>query len=101
MRHMRTGCLLLFSPPNHREWDCRSADQSLRRTAGGFGRQRTSLAAPSSISLCPRSAKRMSDPNSIVFVVDDDPLVRDSVADLLSSAGFAAQTFGSATDFIQ
>jgi FixJ family two-component response regulator len=35
----------------------------------------------------------MSDPNSIVFVVDDDPLVRDSVADLLGSAGLVAQTF--------
>ena len=43
----------------------------------------------------------MSDPKSIVFVVDDDPLVRDSVADLLDSAGFAAQTFESATEFIQ
>jgi len=43
----------------------------------------------------------MSDLECIVFVVDDDPLVRDSVADLLGSAGFAAQTFGSATEFIQ
>jgi FixJ family two-component response regulator len=43
----------------------------------------------------------MSGPNCIVFVVDDDPLLRDSVADLLGSAGFAAQTFGSATEFIQ
>lgn len=43
----------------------------------------------------------MSDPNCIVFVLDDDPLVRDSVADLLSSAGFAVRTFGSATEFIQ
>ena len=43
----------------------------------------------------------MSDPECIVFIVDDDPLVRDSVADLLGSAGFAAQTFGSATEFIQ
>ena len=43
----------------------------------------------------------MSDLNCIVFVVDDDPLVRDSVADLLGSAGFAAQTFASATEFIQ
>ena len=41
----------------------------------------------------------MSDP--IVFVVDDDPLVRDSVADLLNSAGFTVRTFGSATEFIQ
>jgi FixJ family two-component response regulator len=43
----------------------------------------------------------MSDPNCIVFMVDDDPLVRDSVADLLDSAGFAARTFGSATEFVQ
>lgn len=41
----------------------------------------------------------MSDPESIVFVVDDDPLVRDSLADLLNSAGLAAKTFGSATEF--
>jgi len=43
----------------------------------------------------------MSDPKSIVFVVDDDPLVRDSVADLLDSAGFTLRTFASATDFLQ
>jgi FixJ family two-component response regulator len=43
----------------------------------------------------------MSDPNCIVFMVDDDPLVRDSVADLLDSAGLAARTFGSATEFVQ
>jgi FixJ family two-component response regulator len=43
----------------------------------------------------------MSDPECIVFVVDDDPLVRDSLADLLAAAGFAAQTYGSATEFIQ
>lgn len=43
----------------------------------------------------------MSDPECIVFVVDDDPLVRDSVADLLAAVGFAAQTYGSATEFIR
>jgi FixJ family two-component response regulator len=43
----------------------------------------------------------MNDSNYIVFVVDDDPLVRDSVADLLDSAGLAVQTFGSATEFVQ
>jgi RNA polymerase sigma factor (sigma-70 family) len=42
----------------------------------------------------------MSDPKSIVFVVDDDPLLRDSVEDLLGSAGWAVQTFGSAAEFI-
>ena len=43
----------------------------------------------------------MSAPECIVFVIDDDPLVRESVADLLNSAGFAVQTFGSATEFVQ
>lgn len=43
----------------------------------------------------------MSEPERIVFVVDDDPLVRDSVADLLGSAGFAAQAFGSAIEFMR
>ena len=37
----------------------------------------------------------------MVFVIDDDPLVCDSVADLLNSAGFTVQTFGSATEFVQ
>jgi FixJ family two-component response regulator len=43
----------------------------------------------------------MSDSNSIVFTVDDDPLVRDSVADLLDSAGFTVRTFESATEFLR
>lgn len=43
----------------------------------------------------------MSGADCIVFVVDDDPLVRDSVADLLCSAGFTVRTFGSATEFMQ
>jgi len=37
----------------------------------------------------------------MVFIVDDDPLVRDSVADLLDSAGFEVRTFGSAAEFVQ
>jgi FixJ family two-component response regulator len=43
----------------------------------------------------------MSNPERIVFIVDDDRLVRDSIADLLNSAGFTVQTFGSATEFVQ
>jgi FixJ family two-component response regulator len=43
----------------------------------------------------------MSNPGCMIFIVDDDPLVRDSVTDLLAAAGFAAQTFRSATEFIQ
>jgi len=43
----------------------------------------------------------MSGTDGIVFVVDDDPLVRDSVADLLGSAGFTVRCFASATDFLE
>ena len=37
----------------------------------------------------------------IVFVIDDDELVRDAVADLLQSVGLGAQVFGSAQEFLQ
>ena len=35
-----------------------------------------------------------------MFVVDDDPLVRESLQDLLNSAGFTVRMFGSASEFI-
>ena len=73
--------------------------RSARRPA--LGREERALWRCVPFHVAHQSTKRMSDPNCIVFVVDDDPLVRDSVADLLDSAGFAAQTFGSATEFIQ
>jgi len=43
----------------------------------------------------------MNGADGVVFVVDDDPLFRDSLADLLCSAGFTVRTFGSATDFLK
>jgi FixJ family two-component response regulator len=43
----------------------------------------------------------MTAPDRIVFVVDDDPLVRESLEDLLNSAGFTVRTFGSASEFIR
>src|SRR5262245_854449 len=36
-----------------------------------------------------------------VFVVDDDPSVRESVRRLLVSAGFTVAAFGSAKDFLE
>ena len=42
----------------------------------------------------------MSSANSIVFVVDDDPSVRDAMSNLLDSVGLAAQTFGSSEEFL-
>jgi len=39
-------------------------------------------------------------PESRVFIVDDDPAVRDSIHALLRSAGYAARKFGSAQEFL-
>jgi DNA-binding response OmpR family regulator len=39
-------------------------------------------------------------PESRIFIVDDDPAVRDSIQALLRSAGYAARKFGSAKEFL-
>src|SRR4051812_13976545 len=59
------------------------------------------VAAPRSISPCavqnPRSSP-MAD--EVVYVVDDDDALRDSLSFLLSSVGISAQTFDSAAAFL-
>jgi FixJ family two-component response regulator len=42
----------------------------------------------------------MTDPDPIVFVVDDDASVRDAVKKLLASVGLRVETFGSAGEFL-
>ena len=42
----------------------------------------------------------MPEEEPVAFVIDDDAMVRESVADLLSSVGLAAQTFGSPREFL-
>ncbi len=42
----------------------------------------------------------MSDDNEIVFVVDDDPSTRNSLGNLLSSAGLKVETFASGQEFL-
>jgi FixJ family two-component response regulator len=39
-------------------------------------------------------------PDSMVFVVDDDPAVRDSIKKLLSSVGVRSEVFGSTREFL-
>jgi FixJ family two-component response regulator len=41
------------------------------------------------------------EPDKIVFVVDDDAPLRDSLADLLRSIGLRVETFSSAQEFLQ
>lgn len=43
----------------------------------------------------------MTNPQSIVFVVDDDAAVRRALASLIRSVGLQVETFGSADEFLQ
>ncbi|MBW2176506.1 MAG: response regulator [Deltaproteobacteria bacterium] len=43
---------------------------------------------------------RVDETNLCIFVVDDDASVTRALKDLLESAGFRAETFGSAEDFL-
>ncbi len=42
----------------------------------------------------------MSDPDCMVFVIDDDPLVRDAIVDLIGSVNLPVQAFGSTAGFM-
>jgi FixJ family two-component response regulator len=42
----------------------------------------------------------MSDPSPVVFVVDDDPSIRDALTSLIRSVGLGVETFGSAREFL-
>jgi FixJ family two-component response regulator len=43
----------------------------------------------------------MSDPGPVVFVVDDDPSIRDALTSLIRSVGLHVETFGSAQAFLR
>jgi FixJ family two-component response regulator len=45
-------------------------------------------------------SESMSQPSPIVFVVDDDPSMREALESLIRSAGLGVQTFVSARDFL-
>jgi len=42
----------------------------------------------------------MTEPDTIVFVVDDDPSIRNALQGLIQSVGLRAKTFGSAQEFL-
>ena len=42
----------------------------------------------------------MSDPTDVVFVVEDDPSVREALAGLIRSAGWDVQVYASAHEFL-
>jgi len=45
--------------------------------------------------------QRTAEEQPVVFVIDDDGMVRDAVKDLLRSVGLRVESFGSAKDFLQ
>jgi len=47
-----------------------------------------------------RGAKSEQQPDHVVYVVDDDYRVRESLEDLLASCGYHTRTFASATEFV-
>ena len=65
-----------------------SSEQRLRRNAFN--------------SRCPseHDGRAMTDPDPIVFVVDDDASVRDAVRRLIASVGLRVETFGSTREFL-
>ena len=42
----------------------------------------------------------MNEPESVVFVVDDDPSVRSAIKRLIGSMGLQVELFGSAQEFL-
>src|SRR5580704_1823409 len=42
----------------------------------------------------------MNLPDPIVFVIDDDPAIREAVKRLMSSVGMRVETFGSTSEFL-
>ena len=43
----------------------------------------------------------MSGEEPVVFVVDDDPAIREAIRSLFSSAGLRVETFGTAQEFLR
>ena len=43
----------------------------------------------------------MTNPEAIVFVIDDDDSIREALKSLIRSVGLSVETFGSAQDFLQ
>ena len=43
----------------------------------------------------------MKDTDAIVFVVDDDPSIREAIESLIRLAGLRVETFGTAQEFLR
>src|ERR1043165_2124621 len=82
------------------EWDSRLAARSLSRTAGVSGPSQTRRTARCFSSRCRRKTM-MSEPEAIVFVIDDDESLREALRSLIRSVGLRVETFASAPEFLR
>ena len=92
-----------LSPPAW-EWDCRSAVPYFRPTTGGCGLRQTTGRGQRSTSPFRRNKKRQMqnrrESRPVIAIVDDDPSVREGLHSLVRSAGWRAETFCSAQEFL-
>src|SRR6266403_5671349 len=65
------------------------------------GPNRTLLAVRPFNARCQRISKAMQHDTPTVFVIDDDPLIRNGVRSLIGSVGLRVLTFGSALDCLR
>src|SRR3954467_9848241 len=68
--------------------------------AAGCGPKQIKPAVQHFISRCPPALPRMRPMGGKVYVIDDDPAMRDSLDFLLGSAGFSVRLFHSAQVFL-
>ena len=75
-------------------------DQDRHQTSRTGDVTRAPYTVPSVVAFRSIEVAAMPDVRSIVFVVDDDVSVRESLELLIKSAGWRPETFGSARDFL-
>src|ERR1700733_2410949 len=68
--------------------------------AAGYGQNRTKVVAPSFYSACLVPQMPPMSAETIVFVVDDDAAVRESLTMLLKLSGYRVDAYDSATRFL-
>src|SRR5258705_6694803 len=82
-------------------WASGSVEQFLRPMQGDFGPSRMRDWAPGFNSLFRLKEGVIMDTKPVVYVVDDDPSVRNAITMLLEASGFKVETSDSAQAFLK
>ncbi len=82
-------------------WD-EQINANLLIVAMGYAEDGLAVPMPRIVPGAGRGGERgMTDREAIVFVVDDDPSIRDALQELIGSVGLRVQSFGSAKEFLE